>query len=567
MKYGTKGRILFIILFLCIAGTLYSAELSTSQINARDWGIWTLVPPLAAIVLAFVTRNVILSLFIGIYSGAYMLLLNTDSAFHAIWKGFIRVTYEMQGSLASSWNAGIILQTLAIGGLIGVISRIGGAKAIAEALSKKARSPRSAQFYTWCMGLFIFFDDYANALTVGPIMRPVTDRMKISREKLAFVIDATAAPIAGIALISTWIGYELGLINDGFTSIGLEANAYGMFIRTIPYRFYNIFILIFILVGVGLLREFGPMYKAEKRARETGNVHGKNAQPMVDTDARSVQPKKGIKLRASNAVVPILILIVGAFLGLYYDGFRAIMNGTNLELAGQIRNAPLSFFTFREAFSASNASIVLFQAALLAGIVAIVMGVTRKIFGWVDAINAWVSGAKALVITIIILILAWSLSGIVNELGTAVYLVSVLSDAVPAFLLSSIIFILGASISFATGTSYGTMGILMPLAIPLAYAMDPSRGFLAMSIGAVLTGAIFGDHCSPISDTTILSSMGSACDHIDHTRTQLGYAVPVALIAIFFGYIPTGLGVPAWITLIAGAGAVFAVLRIFGKKV
>ncbi len=567
MKHGSKGRILFIILFLFIAGTLYSAELPTPEINAREWGIWTLIPPLMAIILAFVTRNVILSLFIGIYSGAYMLLLNTDNAFHAVWKGFIRVTYEMQASLSSSWNAGIILQTLAIGGLIGVISRIGGARAIAEALSKKAKSPRSAQFYTWCMGLFIFFDDYANALTVGPIMRPVTDRMKISREKLAFVIDATAAPIAGIALISTWIGYELGLINDGFASIGLEANAYGMFIRTIPFRFYNIFILIFILVGIWLLREFGPMYKAEKRARNTGNVHGENAQPMVDTDARSVQPKKGIKLQASNAVVPILILIVGAFLGLYYDGFRAIVTGSDSLLAEQIRSAPFSFFTFREAFSASNASIVLFQAALLAGIVAIVMGVSRKIFGWIDAINAWVSGAKALVITIVILILAWSLSGIVNELGTAVYLVSVLSDAVPAFLLSSIIFILGASISFATGTSYGTMGILMPLAIPLAYAMDPSLGFLAMSIGAVLTGAIFGDHCSPISDTTILSSMGSACDHIDHTRTQLGYAVPVALIAIFFGYIPAGLGIPAWITLITGAVAVFAVIRIFGKKV
>jgi Na+/H+ antiporter NhaC len=567
MKEGFKGRISFVIIFIFIAGFLHAAEPTASDINAREWGIWTLIPPLTAIILAFVTRNVILSLFIGIYSGAYMLLLNTDNAFHAIWKGFIRVTYEMQASLASSWNAGIILQTLAIGGLIGVISRIGGAKAIAEALSKKAKSPRSAQFYTWCMGLFIFFDDYANALTVGPIMRPVTDRMKISREKLAFIIDATAAPIAGIALISTWIGYELGLINDGFTSIGLEANAYGMFIRTIPYRFYNIFILIFILVGIWLLREFGPMYKAEKRARKTGNVHGENAQPMVDTDARSVQPKKGIKLQASNAVVPILILILGAFLGFYYDGYRAIITGTDSTLAEQLLSAPLSFFAFREAFSASNASIVLFQAALLAGIVAIAMGVKRKIFGWIDAINAWVSGAKALVITIVILILAWSLSGIVNELGTAIYLVSVLSDAVPAFLLSSIIFILGASISFATGTSYGTMGILMPLAIPLAYALDPSQGFLAMNIGAVLTGAIFGDHCSPISDTTILSSMGSACDHIDHTRTQLGYAVPVALIAIFFGYIPTGLGVPVWITLIIGAGAVFAVVRIFGKKV
>ncbi|MDD3807039.1 MAG: Na+/H+ antiporter NhaC family protein, partial [Candidatus Marinimicrobia bacterium] len=314
MQSSCWKRIIFIIVFLFIANGLYAADLSLPEINAQKWGVWTLIPPLVAIFLAFITRNVILSLFIGIYSGAYILLLNTDNAFNALWKGFLRVTYEMQGSLASSWNAGIILQTLAIGGLIGVISQIGGAKAIAEALSKKAKSPRSSQFYTWCMGLFIFFDDYANALTVGPIMRPVTDRMKISREKLAFIIDSTSAPIAGIALISTWIGYELGLINNGFQSIGIEANAYGMFIKTIPYRFYNIFILIFILVGIGLLREFGPMYKAEKRARTTGRVYGEKAQPMVDTDAYSVQPKKGIKLYISNAVVPIVLLIIGAFL-------------------------------------------------------------------------------------------------------------------------------------------------------------------------------------------------------------------------------------------------------------
>jgi Na+/H+ antiporter NhaC len=416
------------------------------------------------------------------------------------------------------------------------------------------------------MGLFIFFDDYANALTVGPIMRPVTDKMRISREKLAFVIDATAAPIAGIALISTWIGYELGLINEGFVSLGIEENTYGMFVRTIPYRFYNIFILIFILVGIWLLREFGPMYKAEKRARETGEVHGENAQPMVDTDARAVQPRKGISLKVSNAVIPVFTLIISAFVGLYYNGYHAIVTGEDAVLAELVRTSPLSFVAIREAFSISDASIVLLQAALLAGIVGMVLGVSRKIFNWIEAVETWIQGAKALIITVIILVLAWSLSGIVNEVGTAVYLVSILSEAVPAFLLSSLIFLLGAAISFATGTSFGTMGILMPLAIPLAYAMDPSRGFMAMNIGAVLTGAIFGDHCSPISDTTILSSMGSACDHIDHTRTQLGYAVPVALIAIFLGYIPVGLGVSVWITLLMGIAAVFAVIRIAGKK-
>jgi len=562
-----KNKILFFLLLLFIGRSLFAGGASPAEVNAAHWGLWTLVPPLLAIILAFITRNVILSLFIGIYSGSFILLLNTDGFLNAVWKGFIRLTFEMQASLSSSWNAGIVLQTLAIGGLIGVISRIGGAKAIAEALSRRAKSPRSAQLYTWCMGLFIFFDDYANSLTVGPIMRPVTDKMRISREKLAFIIDATAAPIAGIALISTWIGYELGLINEGYTALGLNENIYGMFIRTIPYRFYNIFILVFIVLGIWMLREFGPMYKAEKRTRTTGDVHGTAAQPMIDTDARAVQPRKGIPLKVSNAVVPILTLIITAFLGLYYNGLTTILSGDNLSLAEQIRTAPLSFIAIREAFSASDASIVLLQAALLAGIVAMFMGVSGRIITWIEAVETWIQGAKALIITVIILVLAWSLSGIVNELGTAVYLVSILSDTVPAFLLSSLIFLLGASISFATGTSFGTMGILMPLAIPLAYAMDPSRGFMAMSIGAVLTGAIFGDHCSPISDTTILSSMGAACDHIDHTRTQLAYAVPVAVIAVLFGYIPAGLGCPVWITLLLGIAVVAILIRLFGKKV
>jgi Na+/H+ antiporter NhaC len=562
-----KSKILFCLIICIFNSSLFAGELSPGEINATQWGLLTLLPPLLAILLAFITRNVILSLFIGIYSGSFLLSLNTDGFLNSLWKGFIRLTFEMQASLSSSWNAGIVLQTLAIGGLIGVISRIGGAKAIAEALSRRARSPRSAQFYTWCMGLFIFFDDYANSLTVGPIMRPVTDKMRISREKLAFIIDATAAPIAGIALISTWIGYELGLINEGYTALGLNENVYGMFIRTIPYRFYNIFILVFIFIGIWMLREFGPMYHAEKRTRTTGNVHGTVAQPMIDTDALAVQPEKGIPLKVSNAVVPILTLIISAFLGLYYNGFTAIIAGENTVLAEQVRSAPLSFLAIREAFSASDASIVLLQAALLAGIIAMFMGVSRKIITWIQAVETWIQGAKALLITVIILVLAWSLSGIVNELGTAVYLVSILSETIPPFLLSSLIFLLGASISFATGTSFGTMGILMPLAIPLAYAMDPSRGFMAMSIGAVLTGAIFGDHCSPISDTTILSSMGAACDHIDHTRTQLGYAVPVAVIAVLFGYIPAGLGWPVWIPLLLGIAAVAALIRLFGKKV
>ncbi|MDA3872181.1 MAG: Na+/H+ antiporter NhaC family protein [Candidatus Marinimicrobia bacterium] len=538
-----------------------------AQVNADKWGIWTLIPPLVAIILAFITKNVLLSLFTGVFSGVYILLIEKHNIFSSFVLGFLKVTQEILEAISSPWNAGIILQTLTIGGLIALISKMGGAKAIAESLSKKAKSPTSAQIYTWLLGIVVFFDDYANALTVGPIMRPVTDKMRISREKLSFIIDSTAAPIAGIALISTWVGYELGLIKDGFDAIGQDVSAYGIFISTIPFRFYNIFILIFIFISAILLKEFGPMRQAELRTRKTGKVHSDTAELLSDLENQGIQPKGNIKLRIVNAVLPILTLIIVAFLGLYYNGYQTIMAGNNIELIDKIKDIPLSWFSLRHCFSNSNAAIVLFQAALFSSILAAVMGRLQKIFSIKEAIEIWVKGVKSLIITILILALAWTLSSIVKELGTARYLVSILSGRIPPFLLSSIIFILGAIISFATGTSYGTMGILMPLTIPLAYAISPDPLFLSINIGAVLTGAIFGDHCSPISDTTILSSMGASCDHIDHVRTQLFYAIPVAIIAILFGYIPASLGVPVWLSLSMGSGIIFLMIFFVGKKV
>lgn len=237
---------------LSISTPALAADSSMGAENAVKFGMLTLIPPLVAIVLAFITKNVVLSLFIGVFSGCFMLDLKGIDIYSALVDGFLRMSGEILSSLADSWNAGIVLQVLAIGGLIALVSKMGGAKAIAEALAKKAKSPRSSQFMTWLMGLFIFFDDYANSLTVGPIMRPVTDKLKVSREKLAFIIDATAAPIAGIALISTWVAYEVGLIRDGYVAIGIDANAYGVFVETIPYRFYNILILFLLFAQYGL---------------------------------------------------------------------------------------------------------------------------------------------------------------------------------------------------------------------------------------------------------------------------------------------------------------------------
>ncbi len=551
---------------MCMALPVFAADSSLGPANAERFGFWTLVPPLVAIVLAFATRNVVLSLFLGVFSGSLLLETHDFNLYDGVIDAFLRVSREVLGSLADPWNAGIVLQCLAIGGLIAIVSKMGGARAIAEALAKRARTPRSAQLVTWLMGIFIFFDDYANSLTIGPIMRPVTDRMRVSREKLAFIIDATAAPIAGIALISTWVAYEVGLIKDGFSAIGLEANAYTSFVETIPYRFYNIFILLFVLVCILCMREFGPMLTAERRARG-GKVLGDDAKPMVADEATDLEPEAHVTLSVWNAIIPIGTLIVAAFLGFYFNGYHAIAGGDDAALQSLIADSPMSFTAVRECFGASDASVVLFQAALIAGIVGMAMGVCKRIFTVEQAIGTWVQGVKSLNITAVILLLAWSLSGMIKELGTASWLVSVLSDSLPAYLLPSIIFIMGSVISFATGTSYGTMGILMPLAIPLAWAIVPEHDYLILNIGAVLTGAIFGDHCSPISDTTILSSMGAASDHIDHTRTQLPYAVSVAAMAVLFGYLPVGLGLPVLLTLPLGCAAVGAVILLVGRRV
>lgn len=571
-----KKRSVFIttlvLMLIMICTTAFGVEQAVKEANAAKFGIWTLLPPLIAIALAFITKNVVLSLFIGVFTGGILLNLSGLNIFSAIFYGFLRIVEEMLASLADSWNAGIILQCLAIGGLIALITKMGGVRAIAEALAKRAKSQKSTQLITWFLGLCVFFDDYANALIVGPIMRPITDKMKISREKLSFIVDSTAAPIAGIALISTWVGFELGVIKDGYDSIvgyaGAAVKPYNIFIETIPFRFYNILVLVFIVCTALFLREFGPMLTAERRSRKTGKVLRDGAKPMVSDESTEMEPVNGTKLKVSNALVPILVLVVGSFLGFYYNGYVAIMGGEDTALIDLIKTSPASWDAIRECFGMSDAAIVLFQAALLAGIVAMIMGVVQKIFTISEAIDTWVVGLKSMLITGVILLLAWSLSGIIKELGTAIFIVDkVLAVNFPAFLLPSLIFVLGSIISFATGTSYGTMGILMPLTIPLAYALDPTHSYMVVAISAVLTGAIFGDHCSPISDSTILSSMGSAADHIDHVKTQVFYSLTVAAVTILFGYIPAGLGVSIWILLPMNILIIAAIVRFVGKPV
>ena len=328
--------------------------------------------------------------------------------------------------------------------------------------------------------------------------------------------------------------------------------------------------LAFVFFSAYTLREFGPMHTAAVRAYETGHVSNpKTTSSVMNQENSFMLPKEDREYSIYNAIIPILVLIVVSIVGFYING-KASLEGDVLKA---VEANPFSFASLRDCFGAADASIVIFEAALLSSLVAIGMGLQQKIFDLHEAIETWVFGVKALVITAVILILAWSLSAIMKELGTATYLVTILSDSTPQFILPTIIFVLGSIISFSTGTSYGTMGILMPLTIPLANAVGIHTGlegnelstYTILNVGAVLTGAIFGDHCSPISDTTILSSMASSCNHMDHVSTQLYYALFVGVVAILFGFLPAAFGVPVYILLPLGLLVVYLVIRFYGK--
>lgn len=562
MRIGIITAVSVIALFVL---SLLITQAPASDNPATRFGVLTLLPPVVAIALAFITKETILSLFFGVFIGEFMLCANDLNIVGSAVNAFLAIGHEVISCMADPWNAGIILQCLLIGGVIQLITKMGGAKALADSLAKRANTPRKAQLITWFLGLCVFFDDYANSLIIGPIMRPVMDKLKVSREKLAFVVDATAAPVAGIAIISTWIGLEISLIAAGFKTIGMNVSGFGIFFQTIPYRFYNILILIFVVMSSLTLYEFGPMKKAEQKARARKDSESIEI-PQVSS-FEEIQPVEGIKLTVWNAIIPIGTLIIGALIAFYWSGYTTILAGDNQTLITLMKTAPLSFNGIFEALSASDASVALFQAALLASIVAILMAVLERIMTIKQALDEWVSGMKAIAVTCVILLLAWSLGGVIGNVGTANYLVGILKGTIPYWILPSLIFVLGGIISFATGTAYGTMSILMPLTIPLAWAVSPDMGFVITATSGVLTGAIFGDHCSPISDTTILSSMGTGCNHIDHVQTQIYYAIFVAIIAILFGYIPAGFGIAWYICIPIAVVVMYVGLKVIGEKV
>jgi Na+/H+ antiporter NhaC len=542
-----------------IAGTFSATRLP---------GWISILPPLLAIALALIFREVVISLFAGIWLGAFFVVgLNPLSATLRTIDTFIAP------SLGDPDHAAIVIFSLMLGGMVGLMGRSGGTHGIVEAVAPLATTRRRGQLATYLAGLAIFFDDYANTLIVGNTMRPITDRLRISREKLSYLVDSTAAPVAAIIFVSTWAGYEISLIADGLQAAAAQTSAadpalsgelagaspFTVFIHSIPYLFYPILALCLVFLVGWTQRDFGPMLAAERRAARGDGIHREGAQLMVDTDAALMEPKQGTPHRWYNAAIPVVTVVIVVLLGLYIDG-RISYGG-----AGSLT----------EIFGAANAFNALLWGSLGGVLAAFLLATMQRILKMREAIEAWANGLRAMVLAIVILVLAWSLGAATQAIGTADWVSHILRTVgFPVHLLPVSVFVAAAVIAFATGTSWATMAILIPLVIPLAVSMGGGIGFsgevhytvLLGTISSVLAGAIFGDHCSPISDTTVLSSMASASDHVDHVRTQLPYALLVAVVGMLLGDIPTAYGMPWMISYAVGIAVLFAVLRFVGAN-
>jgi len=522
-------------------------------------GWLSILPPLLAIGMALLYRRVVPALFFGVWVGAVLAIGFTP------WAAFKGLLDTMQvyvlGALANESHVAIILFSLMIGGMVGIISKNGGTLGIVERLTGWASDSGRGQVVTGVLGISIFFDDYANSLIVGNTMRPVTDRLRISREKLAYIVDSTAAPISTIAFVTTWIGYQVGLLGTAIEGIeGFSEGAYSVFLSSLPYNFYPLLALFFVFLVAYTRYDFGPMYEAEKRARDTGQVLGEEAKvDEAAAEGDELQPPEGTPLRAFNAVIPIVVLVGGVLAGLYATGVQSVGPEASLQ----------------DVIGEADSYTALMWGSLIGVLVAAALSLGQGILDLEQTVEAWYEGLKSMLFAMIILVLAWALSNITEVLHTADYLVSVLGDTLPPGVVPAIIFVLAAATAFATGSSWGTMGILMPLVVPLVWAIldqnamaEPAHYHILYSaVSCVLAGAVWGDHCSPISDTTILSSMASGCDHIEHVRTQLPYAFSVGIVAILFGTLPSGFGVPFWVGLLVGGLLLYGLLRTVGTPI
>ncbi len=528
---------------------------------------FSILPPLIAIVLALVFKEVITALLAGIWLGA--LVVAGYNPVQATWRLVDQYVVPALGD-TDGGHTQIVIFSMLLGGMVGMISRNGGTMGVVRAVAPLARNRRRGKIATALAGLAIFFDDYANTLVVGNTMRPITDRLKVSREKLAYLVDSTAAPVAALVPVSTWVGYEVSLIGGGLSAAAGEATGadaaflaglspYTVFIESIPYLFYPLLALSFVFLTSFMNRDFGPMARAEARAAAGKGLHRKGAMLATDTSASFVDAKEGTPQRWWNAGIPVLTVVLVVLGGLYTSGSAVTGPGADLK----------------DIFGSADPFNTLLWGSLAGCLVAAVLSIGQRLLTIHECIDAWVGGVKAMMIAMVILTLAWSLGAVTKDIGTAAYLSELLSDNLPLTLLPAAVFVTAGAMAFATGTSWTTMAILIPLVIPLTVSLAGGSGFadgslygiLLGSTSAVLAGAIWGDHCSPISDTTVLSSTAAGCDHVDHVRTQLPYAMLVGAVGLVLGSVGTAFGLPTWIALLAGVAVLAACLRVFGTPV
>lgn len=481
-------------------------------------GWLSLLPPIIAIALALITKEVISSLMIGILSGALIYAINTGR--NPI-VGMVQTTFEL---MADRMDVNILLFLALLGALVVVVTMAGGSRAYGRWATGKIKSKRAAQLATSALGMLIFIDDYFNCLTIGTVMKPVTDRYGVSRAKLAYIIDATAAPVCIIAPISSWAA----AVGSSLQVTGAFKSDLAAFVATIPFNLYALLSIIMVVTLSAVDLDFGPMQKAEERA-QNGNL-GAVDDSVIDQFTIS---EKG---RVSDMLIPVFALIIFSILGMLYNG-------------GFWGEDP-AYHSIAAAFGNCTASQALVIGGFGALVVAFLLFVPRGVVAYKDFMDGVGQGIKSMVPAFIILILAWTISGVCRDLlMTGEFVKEILQQSsIPGFLLPALIFLIAAGLSFAMGTAWGTFGILIPIVVPACSAIAPE--LLVVSLSATLAGSVFGDHCSPISDTTILSSTGAGCNHMEHVATQMIYAVIVAGCCIV-GYLVAGLsGANAWLTLI-----------------
>lgn len=535
--------------------------------HEHPYGLLSLLPPVAAILLAITTRRVVFSLASGVFLGAWIL------ADGNLWRAIPSVLEDhLWTNLIDPAHLRVFAFTALMGAMVGVIHRSGGMLGLVALLRPLARGRRSGQWTAWLLGMVVFFDDYANTLLLGTTLRPLADRLKISREKLAYVVDSTAAPVAGLALISTWVAGEIGFIRAGFAGLESEAvqvDAFRVFVATIPYRFYVLWCLMLVPLVALLGRDLGPMWHAEQRAAASG---------PPDVESIPNREPRSSKTQASGgwdqAVLPVLVVIAVTGMLLITTGRQGLRDEASEVTTDLLASAEP---TWMDSFAAGDSYLALLYGSLAGLITALVWGRFRSAMPADELRIAGLYGARQMLPALVILWLAWTLSGMTDqdELGTAIYLGQMLEGRITASWLPTTVFLLASLVAFATGTSWGTMGILMPLVIRIAWQMleaeassvDPYDPLLLATIGSVLAGAIFGDHCSPLSDTTILSSHASGCDHVQHVRTQAPYALLGAGTAILFGTLPVGYGLSPWLMPPLALAAMATFLMLFGKRV